>query len=118
MIVGLLSLILALAEVHMVFWFVLFAWSGLGAAFGPPILLALFWKRVNGAGAIAGMLTGFIVTVLWKTIFQTIVAEATGLSLYELVPAFILSFIATWLVSVLTPPVEKLPPGLEGLSDN
>ena len=118
LLVGLLALVLALADVRVVFWFVLFAWSGLGAAFGPPILLALFWRRLNRWGALAGMLTGFVVTILWKAHFKAVLAEATGLDLYELVPAFILAMLVTWLVSLATPPPREIPPGLEGLSDS
>jgi Na+/proline symporter len=118
LVVGLLSLALALAEVHMVFWFVLFAWSGLGAAFGPPILLGLFWRKVNTWGAVAGMLTGFIVTVLWKLKLQAWLSSETGLSLYELVPAFFLALFATWFVSLATGGAKEVPEGLHGLESN
>ncbi len=117
LLVGLLALIMALGEVRAVFWFVLFAWSGLGAAFGPPILLALFWRRTNLWGALAGMLTGLIVTILWKMSLGALVEAATGLDLYELVPAFALALFATWGVSLLTPPAKAIPRGLEGLTD-
>jgi len=50
----------------LVFWFVLFAWSGLGAAFAPLVLLALARRGVNRYGALAAMLTGTGVTVAWK----------------------------------------------------
>jgi Na+/proline symporter len=72
---------------------VLFAWSGLGASFGPVILFTLYSKKVTREGAIAGMLTGFITTGVWKM---------TGLSdsvIYELVPAFLLASLAVWGVS-------------------
>ncbi len=113
--VGLLALALALGEVRVVFWFVLFAWSGLGAAFGPPILLGLFWRRVNLWGAVAGMVSGLVITVFWKLSWGAAVEAATGLSLYELVPAFIISMLATWLVSLLTPPMKALPPEINDL---
>ena len=64
--VGVLAFLISLSEVRIVFWFVLFAWSGLGAAFGPLILLALSRRAVNRHGALAGMLTGVGVTVIWK----------------------------------------------------
>jgi Na+/proline symporter len=83
----------ALTETRVIFWFVLFAWSGLGASFGPPILFTLYSKNVTREGAIAGMLVGFFITVFWKV---------TGLSddyIYELVPAFLLSALAVWAVS-------------------
>ena len=65
-VVGLLGILVALSEVRLVFWFVLFAWSGLGAAFAPLILLALMKRGVNRHGALAAMLTGTGVTVAWK----------------------------------------------------
>lgn len=95
LVLGAFALVVALQDVRVVFWFVLFAWSGLGAAFGPVLLLGLDGDRVTRKGALAGMLTGFLVTVAWKT---------SGLSdrfIYELVPAFALSFLATWGVSAL-----------------
>jgi sodium/proline symporter len=85
----------ALQQVRVVFWFVLFAWSGLGAAFGPVLLLSLWTDLLTRAGAVAGMVTGFTVTVAWKT---------TGLSdrmIYELVPAFLLATVSAVVVSWL-----------------
>jgi sodium/proline symporter len=64
--VGLLGVLLALTEVRLVFWFVLFAWSALGASFGPLILFSLGKRGITRHGALAGMLTGFGVTVAWK----------------------------------------------------
>jgi len=64
--VGLLGVVLALGESRVVFWFVLFAWSALGASFGPLVLLALTDWRINRFGALAAMLTGAGVTVVWK----------------------------------------------------
>lgn len=65
-VVGVLGVLIALTEVRLVFWFVLFAWSGLGAAFAPLILLALTKNAVNRYGALAAMLTGAGVTVIWN----------------------------------------------------
>ena len=64
--VGLIGVALALTGARVVFWFVLFAWSALGASFGPLTLLALRRGGGNRFGALAGMLTGFGVTVAWK----------------------------------------------------
>jgi sodium/proline symporter len=64
-IVGVLGILVALTKTRVVFWFVLFAWSGLGAAFAPLMLFAVFGRLVNRHGALAGMLTGFGVTVSW-----------------------------------------------------
>jgi len=65
-VVGALGILVALSGVRLVFWFVLFAWSALGASFGPLVLLAVTGDRVNRHGALAGMLTGAGVTVAWK----------------------------------------------------
>ncbi len=65
-VVGIIGILVALSEVRLVYWFVLFAWSGLGAAFAPLVLLALTRGRVNRHGALAAMLTGAGVTIAWK----------------------------------------------------
>jgi len=65
-IVGVIGILIALSEVRLVFWFVLFAWSGLGASFAPLVLLAMARRGVNRHGALAAMLTGTGVTVAWK----------------------------------------------------
>jgi len=64
--VGAIGVLLALGESRVVFWFVLFAWSALGASFGPLVLLSLTRWPVNRFGALAAMLTGAGVTVAWK----------------------------------------------------
>jgi sodium/proline symporter len=65
-VVGIIGILVALTEVRLVFWFVLFAWSGLGASFAPLVLLALARRGVNRHGAFAAMLTGTGVTIAWK----------------------------------------------------
>jgi len=95
-VLALISVSLAATKSRMIFEFVLYAWSVLGASFGPVIILGLLWKKANKAGAIAGMLTGFVVTVLWRNI--PILKSA----LYELVPAFLLAFAAAIIVSLIT----------------
>jgi len=93
-----LALFLALAAGQVVFWLVLFAWAGLGAAFGPTSLLAIFWKRTNLQGVIAGIVTGALTVIAWSRI-----PVLKGF-IYELVPAFVLAFLATIIVSLLTKP--------------
>ena len=95
-ILGVLATLLALTANRVIFSFVLYAWAGLGAAFAPPLILGLFWKKTTSAGAIAGMVTGFVTVIIWKNI-----ASLSG-ALYELVPAFALSFLAVLIVSLLT----------------
>lgn len=95
-ILGVVAVMLAATKNRVIFDFVLYAWSALGASFGPLVFLGLLWKRTNKAGAIAGMLTGLIVTVVWR--------ETPALKgiVYELVPAFVLATLAVVLVSLMT----------------
>ena len=80
-----------------------FAWGGFGASFGPLILLALFWKRVNLAGAVAGMVTGATTCIVWKFVLAANFAESCPIfGLYELAPGFILSLVVTVIVSLAT----------------
>ena len=78
------------------------AWGVFGAAFGPVILLSLFWKKMTFSGAVAGIAVGAGVDVLWLTC-------ASGTGIYEIVPGFIAGLLATWIVSALS----KEGPGSE-----
>ncbi len=79
-----------------------FAWAGFGATFGPLVLLALFWKRTNLAGAVAGMLVGGITAFVWKFYLAEMAGVHEIFGLYELVPGFVLSFVTIVVVSLLT----------------
>lgn len=103
LILGVLSVIFALSENRVIFEFVLYAWSALGASFGPVVILGLLWKRTTKAGAVAGMLTGSIVTVVWKNV------PVLKAALYELVPAFVLAFGAVYIVSIVTSSKQNEP---------
>lgn len=92
---GLLALIMAYLAQEQVFWLVLFAWGGLGASFGTTLILSLYWERTNVWGIVAGMITGTVITVVWKIFLEPI----TGL--YELIPAFICSAVAVILFSLI-----------------
>lgn len=94
---GLLAMGLAIAARDLIFWLVLFAWGGLGASFGPSIILALYWKRASRIGIASGMATGSLATVIWKLYLKSI----TGI--YELIPAFILSLCAIVIFSMIFP---------------
>ena len=86
-----------------------FAWGGFGAAFGPLMLLALFWKRTNLAGAVAGMITGAATCFIWKFVLSANYAKDFPIfDLYELAPGFVLALIVTVVVSLCTkkPSVE------------
>ena len=86
-----------------------FAWAGFGAAFGPLILLALFWRRTNLAGAIAGMVTGAATCFVWKFVLADCAATCPIFGLYELAPGFLLSFVVTVVVSLVTKrPSDKI----------
>lgn len=74
-----------------------YAWGGFGAAFGPVILLSLFWKRMNRYGALAGVVVGGVTVVLWKQ------AHGGIFDLYEIVPGFVLATLAVIVASLLTP---------------
>ncbi len=87
-----------------IFKIVSFAWAGFGAVFGPVMLLALFWKRSNKYGAIAGMLTGGIMVFVWKFI---IAVNVPALAVYELLPAFVIAIVVNIVVSLITPAPEK-----------
>jgi sodium/proline symporter len=76
-----------------------YAWAGFGASFGPLVLFSLFWKRTTFPAAAAGMLTGGGMVIIWKNF----IAKAGGVfAVYELLPAFILSALVIWLVSLAT----------------
>jgi len=100
-VIGAAALGLALPEVRVIFWFVLFAWSGLASAFTPVVLCSLFWKGTTRAGAVAGMLSGFAGTVGWVLLFKERFYD-----LYEMIPGFALGFLATVGVSLLSRPPE------------
>jgi len=95
--VGILAIALAIPEAKFIFWFVLFAWSGLGAAFGPVVICVLYYKKVTRQGVIAGMLGGFLTSVVWVLLFK----EQTY-NLYEAVPGFIAGMVLTYGVSAMT----------------
>ena len=71
------------------------AWGVFGAAFGPTIMLSLFWKRFNFTGALVGILTGAVVDILW-------LAFLSGTGLYEIIPGFILSLLAAVAATLLS----------------
>jgi sodium/proline symporter len=83
---------------ELVFWLVLFAWAGLGAALGPTSILALFWSRTTAPGVFAGLVAGTVTTFVWYF------TPALKGALYELIPAFGVALVATVAVSLLTRP--------------
>ena len=102
--IAIVGMLLAWNPDSSVFRIVSFAWAGFGAAFGPVMILALFWKRTNRQGALAGMIVGGGMVFLWKFV---IAPMGGALAIYELLPAFILALIAIVVVSLVTAPPEK-----------
>ena len=81
---------------------VAFAWAGFGAAFGPLVLLSLFWRRTNLAGAVSGMVVGAVTCFVWKFVLADYASTYGIFGLYELAPGFVLSFLTTVVVSLMT----------------
>ncbi len=104
-VVGLAALAFAMGEVRLVFWFVLFAWSGLACAFTPVVLCGLFWPRTTRAGAIAGMVAGFATAVVWVVAVKPYVYD-----LYEMIPGFAVGVAVTVGVSLRTQPGARPRP--------
>lgn len=98
------GIILAWDPNSSVFRVVSFAWAGFGATFGPVMLTALFWKRSNKYGAIAGLIVGGVMIFVWKFAVRPL---GGAWDIYELLPAFICALIAIVVVSLVTAPPEK-----------
>ena len=107
-VIAIVAALIALDPESSIMNLVSFAWGGFGAAFGPLMILSLFWKRTNGKGAVAGILTGFLTVVLWNTFFRSgiitkqFIMDTPVTGLYELLPGFVFAFIAIVVVSLLT----------------
>jgi sodium/proline symporter len=96
LLVGVAAFIIAIFSKDLVFTMVAFAWSGLGSTFGPALFLTLWWRKTTKEGVLAGMLVGTITVIIWHF------TESLSGLVYELAPAFVLAFIAVWLVSLAT----------------
>ena len=92
--IGILGVAFAVPEAQFIFWFVLFSWSGLGAAFCPPLLAILYDPKVTANGVIAGMLGGFLTSVGW-----VVFAKSATFGLYEAIPGFAIGLIMAFTVS-------------------
>ena len=104
LIITAVAIFVALDENSVIFTIVSFAWAGFGATFGPLMLFSLFWKRLNRAGAIAGMIGGGCMVFVWNLLVRPL----GGLwDIYELLPAFIFSCLCIVVVSLLTAPPAK-----------
>ncbi len=101
-IIGGLALLIAILSDKLIFAMVSYAWAGLGSSFGPVLLLMLKWKRVTWQGAISGLITGFMTTVIWSEI--TVLDEILSVRFVS----FVLSFLVVWLVSLGTGEVKSI----------
>ena len=104
LVIAIIAMFLAWDSDSSVFRIVSFAWAGFGAAFGPTVICALFWKRTNKWGAFAGILAGGAMVFIWKYLISPL---GGAFAIYELLPAFIVSFIAIIVVSLVTAAPEK-----------
>ena len=114
-IIAIIAMFIAKNPNSSVFEIVSFAWAGFGAAFGPVVLFALFWKRTNKWGALAGMLSGAVMVFLWKFVInpfgaglaategasELMVKLGNSLTIYELLPAFVVSVVFIFVVSLI-----------------
>ncbi len=98
--VALIAVFLAWDPNSSVFKIVSFAWAGFGASFGPVMLFALFWKRSNFYGAVAGMVSGGAMVFIWKYLVRPL---GGVFNIYELLPAFTVACAAIIIVSLVTP---------------
>jgi sodium/proline symporter len=94
--IAILALVFAFNPESTVLSLVSYAWAGFGAAFGPAVILSLFWKRMNRNGALAGIIVGGVTVVVYKQI--------DTIGLYEIIPGFILATIAIVVATLLSPP--------------
>lgn len=103
-VISIIAIFLARDPNSSVFGIVSFAWAGFGASFGPVVVFALFWKRSNKYGALAGMIAGGVMVFVWKYL----VAPLGGaFGIYELLPAFVFGALVNIIVSLATPAPEK-----------
>ena len=96
LVVALIAAILAANPNSSILDLVSFAWAGFGAAFGPIVLLSLYWKKLTNWGAIVGLIGGTITVFIWGNI------ESLHTTMYEIVPGFIVNIVLAVVVSLLT----------------
>lgn len=96
LVVAVIAFVLALDPDSSILELVAFAWAGFGGAFGPIVLLSLYWRRLTATGALAGMITGAVVVFVWGNI------EVLSSNMYEIVPGFIANVLVTVIVSKMS----------------
>lgn len=98
-VITIIAMIIAWNSDSTIFGITSFAWAGFGAAFGPLMLLCLFWKRTTYQGAVAGMIAGGAMVFIWKLLIKPL---GGAFAIYELLPAFIFSAVVIVVVSLCT----------------
>lgn len=101
LLIAIIALVLAWNPERKVLDLVAYAWAGFGAAFGPALILSLYWRRMNRYGALAGIIVGGVTVVVWKQLSGGI------FDLYEIVPGFVFSMLSIIVVSCLTPAPDE-----------
>ena len=94
--IGLIGLLIAITSDKLIFSMVSYAWAGLGSSFGPLLLLMLKWKKVTWQGAVGGLITGFMVTVIWSEL--SVLDDILSVRFVS----WVMAILVVWLVSLLT----------------
>lgn len=102
-VIALIAAIIAINPEATVLELVSYAWAGFGAAFGPTIILSLFWKRITRNGALAGIIVGAVTVIIWGDFLSGGIFD-----LYEIVPGFILNLFVAILVSLAGKPTPEM----------
>lgn len=97
-VITIIAMVIAWDQNSTIFGITSFAWAGFGATFGPLMLFSLFWKKTSYAGAIAGMVSGGAMVFIWKLLIKPL---GGVFAVYELLPAFIISALAIFVVSLI-----------------
>ena len=100
-IIAVIAVIIGLDPNSSIFGLVSYAWAGFGSAFGPTVLLSLYWRRMTRKGAIAGVITGGIVAIVWGLLSGGI------FELYEIIPGMLSSMLAIVIFSLMDNPPSK-----------
>lgn len=100
-VIAAIAMVLALNPDSFILDIVAYAWAGFGAAFGPAILASLFWRRATRNGVLAGIVVGGLTVLIWK--------QLALFGLYEIIPGFLFSSLAIYIVSKMdAPPSEEI----------
>ena len=93
LIISAMAISIAMTPDSFILDMVAYAWAGFGAAFGPALIMSLFWRRATRNGILAGVITGGLTVLIWK--------QFAFFGLYEIIPGFILALIAIYIVSLM-----------------